>query len=314
MTYKLFLNELCIFLWKIFRFLLLIGMGFVIMYPVLYMFSTSIKPVEQLTDPSIVWLPRSITGENFKMAFDVMKYMEALINTLTIGGISSILQIISCAFIGYGFARFDFKLKGLAFAAVLFTVIVPPQTILIPLYLMYVKFSVPFIGPAISLAMGTDFSINMIDSNFSFYLPAVFGMGIRSGIYIYIFRQFFRGIPKELEEAATVDGCNAFTTFIRIMLPNATNGILTVFLFSFVWYWNDYFTTSIFLSTKQTLAVALTSLRANLSMLLDSKLDPYVMITRLQAGSLMVIAPILILYMLLQKYFTESIERTGIVG
>lgn len=98
-----------------------------------------------------------------------------------------------------------------------------------------------------------------------FYLQALTGVGIRSGLYIFLLRQFFRGLPLELEEAAEIDGCGPMKTFLRVIIPNAASMLLTVSLFSFVWYWNDYFNTNIFLSNNRTLAIALTGLQESLA-------------------------------------------------
>ena len=200
------------------------------------------------------------------------------------------------------------------FACVLFTIIVPPQVVAVPTYQMYFTFSIPFLGPWLESVTGVTLTANLINSPLVTYVPAAVGVGLRSGVYIFVFRQFFRGIPKELEEAATVDGCGAFRTFLRIMVPNAGSAFLTVFLFSFVWYWNDYFNASIFLPSRRTLAVSLTMLRLSLQTLGVNYLDPFSVSARLQAGALLTVLPVLVVFLFLQKYFTESIERTGLVG
>jgi multiple sugar transport system permease protein len=137
------------------------------------------------------------------------------------------------------------------------------------------------------------------------------GVGLRAGLFIYIFRQFFRGLPKELEDAAYIDGCGPFSTFIRVMVPNSFQAILTVLILSVVWHWNEYYLTSMFFLNKWTIATSLTGMTNHLN---DTNLNPYAFVTKMQAGSLLSILPILLMYLVLQKYFTESIERTGIVG
>jgi len=311
---SIILSELGRRVWAIMRFFILLGLSFIVLYPLLFMLSTAFKPVTEATDPSIIWLPKSLTLNNFDLALKGMKYGESLVNTLLYSGVTSLMQVASCAVIGYGFARFKFKESGLLFACVLFTIIVPPQVILVPTFRMYRFFTVPFIGQLLEKLTGLTLSVNLINNPLNSYLPALLGVGIRSGVYIFVFRQFFRGIPKELEEAATVDGCGAFKTFLRIMVPNAGGAFLTVFLFSFVWYWNDYFFASFLLPAKRTLAVSLTMLRQNLSTLIKENLDPFTLSARLQAGALLTILPMLVMFTFLQKYFTESIERTGLVG
>jgi multiple sugar transport system permease protein len=140
--------------------------------------------------------------------------------------------------------------------------------------------------------------------------------GLRAGLYIFIFRQFFAGISKELEEAASIDGCGPIRTFYQIMIPLAVPAFVTVLLFSIIWYWNDYFSASIyFVDEIKPLTVMLKNLNG---ILISSGLvggsNPLNSRMFIQAGALITIAPLLILYLFTQKFFTESIERTGIVG
>ncbi len=311
---SIILSELGRRVWVLLRFLILLGLSFVILYPLLFMFSTAFKPAAQATDPSVIWIPKSFTLDNFSLALKGMNYSQSLLNTLMISGGSALLQVASCAMVGYGFARFKFRESGLLFACVLFTIIVPPQIISVPTFRMYYAFTVPFIGPWLEGLTGAKLSVNLINNPLVFYIPAALGVGIRSGVYIFVFRQFFRGIPRELEEAATVDGCGAFHTFVRIMVPSASGAFLTVFLFSIVWYWNDYFNSSMLLTSRRTLAMSLTLLRQNLQTLGVNTLDPFTLSARLQAGALLMVLPLLVMFLFLQRYFTESIERTGLVG
>lgn len=308
------LHKLTGIAWSIFRTLLFIGLGFILLYPVIYMLSIAFRPVSEVMDPGIVWIPRHLTFDNLKTTFKVMNYPEALLNTVSIGVISAMLQLVSCAVAGYGFARFRFRERNILFALVLFTILVPPQTITIPTYLQFRNFDFFGILGAIGALNGRNLTINLLDTRFSFYLPSALGMGIRSGLYIYIYRQFFRGMPVELEDAAMIDGCGPFSTFTRVMLPNAKAVILTVFLFAIVWHWNDYYYAAMYLSSKLTIATSLANLRQSLKTQGINIYDPFMLVTRMQMGSLLAIFPLLVLYMFTQKHFTESIERTGIVG
>jgi len=245
-----------------------------------------------------------------------MAYAKSLGTTLKVDLVSSILQVVSCSIVGYGFARFKFKGQRIMFGLVIFTIIVPPQIVAIPTFMQYKFFDFFGLAKILSLIIGRPVHFNLLNSLLTFYLPAILGTGIRSGLFIYIFRQFFRGMPKELEDAAYFDGCSPFQTFFRIMVPNAGPAYLTVFLFSIVWYWNDYFYASMYFSTLRTISVSLAMLPQSIYQQINyfHAGDPYKVITRIQAGCLMAIAPVLILYIALQRYFTESIQRTGIVG
>lgn len=297
--------------WPIFRFFILLGLCFIILYPLIFMISTAFRPNEQMNDPSIVWIPKSLTLQNIQETWDVMKYGSTVLNTIKLNLVASILQVITCAITGYGFARFNFKGKGILFALVLLMIIVPPQITTIPLYLQYSYFN-----PLGLVKLFTGGTISLINSGFTMYLPALFANGLRAGLFILIFRQFFRGLPKELEDAAYLDGCGPLKTFVIVMIPNAASSFLTVFLFSVVWYWNDYYVSSSFFNQNDTVALMLKNLTSTLqSELFDNQtVGTRQMIVWLESGCILAITPILVMYVFLQKYFTEGIERSGLVG
>ena len=248
------------------------------------------------------------------VAFRNLDYVGSFLTSLQICGVSSLIQTAACCVIAYGFARFQFREKNLLFAMVLLTIIVPSQVTIIPLYLMFKDFGIPFVATYLEEMMGVYMTVNLIDNPVLFYMQALLGMGIRSGLYIFILRHFFAGFPQELEEAAEIDGCSAFGTFTRVILPNAGSMLLTVTLFSIVWYWNDHFYTSTFLGKTQTMAVALSYLRVNLAEEMGVVNNVYESSAQMQAGCFLFIIPLLLLYIFLQRYFVQGIERSGIVG
>lgn len=319
--YKKYARRISNAVWVIIRFFLMSGLSFVLLYPILYMLSMAFRPTGEVFDPSIIWVPKTFTFINFSKVLESMNYFEAVTQTVSVCILSSLLLIVSSCLTGYGFARFKFRGQKILFAILILTIIVPPQVTLIPLYLHNSRFDFFLLRPAIGfvtrLFIGKEITLpvaNLLDTPWSFYLPALFGNGIRSGLLIYIYCQFFKGLPKELEDAAYIDGAGMFQTFLRVIVPNATPAVLTVFLFSIVWYWNDYFYSAFFLSTNQTVSVSLAKLRAYLVTTNAFNTDPFQYITQLQAGCLLTILPPLVCYIIFQKYFTESIERTGIVG
>ncbi len=299
--------------WPVFRFFILFGLGFVIMYPLLFMLSTAFRPNEQMNDPSIVWIPKSFTLDNLKQTWEVMDFSNTVINTVILNVVSSLLQVVTCSITGYGFARFKFKGRGVLFAIVLLMIIVPPQITTIPLYLQFAYFKLFGIIPLYD-ANGDPLSI--INSGLTMYLPALFANGIKAGLFIYIFRQFFRGLPKELEDAAYLDGCGPFETYVKIMVPNAKTSFLTVFLFSIVWYWNDYYVSSSFFTENNTVALMLKNLDAALQQqLFDGQtVSVRQIIVWLESGCLLSITPLLVMYTFLQRYFIEGVERSGLTG
>lgn len=298
--------------WPIFRFLILFGLCFIILYPLIFMLSTAFRPNEQMNDPSVVWLPKSFTMQNIYDVWKVMNFGDTAINTVILNLIASVLQVVTCSITGYGFARFKFKGKGLLFAIVILMIIVPPQITTIPLYMQYAYFDLFGIIP---LFNGGN-SISLINSPLTMYLPALFANGIRAGLFIFIFRQFFRGLPKELEDAAYLDGCSPLYTYVKIMIPNAKQSFLTVFLFSIVWYWNDYYVSSSFFTRNDTVALMLKNLNTNLTQQLfdGQSVSVRQIIVWLEAGCLLSITPILIMYVFLQRYFIEGIERSGLAN
>lgn len=298
--------------WPIFRFFILFGLCFVILYPLIFMFSTAFRPNEQMSDPSIVWLPKSLTLNNIKETWDIMKYGSTVLNTIKLNLISSVLSVASCAITGYGFARFKFKGKNILFAIVVLMIIVPPQITTIPLFIQFSFFK----GAGLVKLFTGEAYISLINKGITMYAPAIFANGIKAGLFIYIFRQFFRGLPKELEDAAYLDGCGPFKTFIKVMVPNASSSFLTVFLFSIVWYWNDYYISSSFFTQNDTVALMLKNLDATLRAQLfnNQSVSPRQIIVWLESGCILTTFPILIMYVFLQKYFVEGVERSGLTG
>lgn len=293
--------------WSVFRFLILFGLGFIIMYPLIYMVSCTFRERGDMNDPTVVWLPRHLTLSVLKETVQAMDFGRTLRNTVALNLGCSVLQVISCALTGYGFARFDFKGKKLLFGIVIMMILVPTQVISLPLFFRFRFFGIRGVA-----------TVNLIDNMLTMYLPAITANGIRSGLMILIYRQFFRGLPRELEDAACIDGCGPFMTFVRVMLPNALSSVLTVFLFTIVWYWNDYYISTMFFNNTKTVATMLYNLDNELKMRLFGdatiQIGERERIVWNQAGCLISIAPILIMYAFLQNRFTEGIEYSGIVG
>ncbi|WP_078500471.1 carbohydrate ABC transporter permease [Paenibacillus selenitireducens] len=292
--------------WIIVRTLLILGFCYIILFPLFLRLSVAFRSKVDIYDPTVLWIPRHFTFDNLKIAITATKYGSALLNTFLISSTTTIIQLVACALAGYAFAKLKFKGSGLLFGLVIFTIVVPPQTIMIPLYLTYRYFD---LFGAIKLFTGKS-SVNLIDTFWPFLISSGTAMGLKNGLYIYIFRQFFRGVPKELEEASFVDGAGIFKTFYRIVLPNAVPAIVTVLLFSFVWQWNDSYYVSLFLSKVKVLSTQLTDMGSALGV----EPDPVYQSMLLNTGVLLMMAPLIILYLFVQRYFVESVERTGLVG
>ncbi|HBT65413.1 MAG TPA: carbohydrate ABC transporter permease, partial [Ruminococcaceae bacterium] len=192
----------------------------------------------------------------------------------------------------------------------------PPQTIAISSYLNFRFFDFGGILKLFSPLTGIT-EWNLLNTPWVFIIPSLFAAGLRSGLFILIFRQFFKGMPRDLEEAAKIDGCGALKTFIRVMIPLSIPAYITVLLFSFIWHWNDLYSSSMFFTLEiRPLSVMLNGLLSSLkdSGVIDSAMTTFEMRSYMQAGAFLTILPPLIIYIFTQRYFTESIERTGIVG
>lgn len=299
--------------WPICRGLLVFGLCFVIVYPLLYMITAAFRPRSEMNDPTIIWLTQNHTVSNIKDVIRVMNFWKTLGNTLFINIGCSIVQVITCAITGYGFGRFNFKGKNILFGVVIMMILMPPQIILIPQFMFFRYFN-PF---GIWHMIKGDY-INLIDNALTMYMPALTANGLRAGLFIFLFRQSFRGLPKELEDAAYLDGCSPLGTFIKVMIPNAGSTFLTVFLLSVVWYWNDYYVSTSFFTNNSTIALQLKNLDASLTRILFNngtvKVNARELIVWMEAGCLISITPILVMYIFLQKNFTEGIARSGLTG
>ena len=266
-----------------------------------------------MTAPTIIWLSRTYTLSNIKDAARTMEFGKTLLNTLFLNIGCSVLQVITCAITGYGFGRFNFKGKSILFGVVIMMILMPPQIILIPQYMFFRYFN-----PLGIYHLITDSYINLINSPLTMYMPALTANGIKAGLFIFLFRQSFRGLPKELEDAAYLDGCSPLKTFVSIMIPNAGSTFLTVFLLSVVWYWNDYYVSTSFFTDNSTIALQLKNLDASLTRVIfnngNVKVNQRELIVWMESGCLISITPILVMYIFLQKNFTEGIARSGLTG
>lgn len=300
---------------SILRYLMLTVIGYIVLYPLLYMISSSLKEMKALLDVRYIWIPRYISVETFKTAFGYLDFIPSLIKTLTLQVCSALIEIFVCAFIAYGFARFNFKFKK---AAVLFLML----SLMVPLPMYSLSLSVNFrqldflgIFGLFNKLTGIDLRLNLFDTNWVYWLPSVFGVGIRAGMMIYIYIQFFKGLPSELEDAAYVDGAGPIRTFLQIALPSSSVVIVTVSVLSIVWHWNESYLASLcFTNETRPLSVMLSLIEIPLhqdGLWLGTQ---PIANTIVFASCLLFIVIPLILYLILQRKFVKSIDRVGITG
>jgi multiple sugar transport system permease protein len=294
----------------LFAALLLTGISFIILSPLINLFSKSFMDIRDFYNPLVYLFPKNYTLFNYETALRFLDYGTSLTFSMIFVLIVTVLQAFICSLVGYGFARFSFPLKNVLFAFVILTIVIPPQTFMLRMYMQFRYFDIFNI---ISLVRGD--SLNLLNTPFPILILTVFGMGLRSGLYIYMFRQFFRGLPKEIEEAAFIDGAGKLYTYFRVMLPNAVPSLITVMLFSFVWQFNDTFYSSTFMMRYNFMSMNLSSVAGNFAASVGTlQVDPNLVTLVTYAAVLLAIAPIVLIYLVLQRYFIEGIERSGIVG
>lgn len=278
-------------LWKIVRAVILIGLCFVILYPFMVKIIDSFKSFEDYLDPAVKYIPKYFTVDNVKTVLSQMNYKKSFFTTLLFASTIGIIQVSVSALVGYGLARFNFWGNKVLFMLIIFELLVPPQTLMIPLFTRF-RF---FYG-----------GVNLIGT----YMPAIIlsltGLGIKNGLYIFMFRQFFINMPKELEEAAYIDGCNTFMTFYKVMVPSAVTLMVTVFLISFSWQWTDNIYSGLFMRGTGLLANAISNVNGG---------DDEIMIVAYNnSAAVLSVLPIAVIYIIGQKFFVQSVERSGITG
>ena len=278
-------------------YIILIFVGFVYLYPFLYMLVNSFMSTEDLLDPKITWLPGSPTLENYAEAIDLLRYFRRFLNSVITSVIPAIFQTVSCAVIAFGLSKFKMKLKPLWLALIVISFIIPTHVLTVPRYMIYDTY-------------------NMIDTVLPAFVPALLGQGLKSSIFILVFFQGFNTMPKSLEEAADIDGCGKYRFFTAIAIPNAKSPIVLTFLFSLVWYWNELQQFNLFFGSKiVTLTMSLSRLSETYFWTYGNSDAGNQFTSGINmAGTALSILPIILLFVCLQRQFVTSIENSGITG
>jgi multiple sugar transport system permease protein len=283
---------------KIAIYTLLISLGYIYLYPMFYMLTNSFMTLSDIISVSVNWIPSSLNWENYRIVWTAIDYPSALLDAIILAGLPALSATVSSALIGYGFARFDFPLKKLLLVLMIMTFIVPPQITMLPTFRMFANY-------------------NLLGSIRTFIYPAILGQGFNAAIFILIFYSFFRMIPKSLDESAQLDGAGPLTIFFKIAIPLAVPAIIIVFLFSFVWYYNETYLSGLFLrgSDMLTLPLRVEQFFTNYTSLYPegSRAAELIQSAKL-AGNILTILPLLILFFFTQRYFVEAIDKTGITG
>ena len=305
--------------WWIFRFIILLGLAYVVLMPFFSKITGSFMSPEDFIDVTVKYIPKYPTLDTYKAIIAESKYGEAFINTVALSLFCGVTQTFICSLIGYGFAKFKFKGSMLLFLLVVLTMVIPHQTLQLSLFMKFRYFDILGVfnllggGLTESLELIPFTSINLNNSYWPLALLSITGLAYRNGLYIFMMRQFYRGVPDELEESAYLDGCGTFMTFFRIIIPLSVPMMVTIFLFAFCWQWTDDFYTTVFFTSS------------GMKLMPDIIMTPKSLDTDFAAGDLyisairntcglLVMAPLIVVYLFGQRFLVQGIERSGIVG
>ncbi|MCR4906594.1 MAG: carbohydrate ABC transporter permease [Clostridiales bacterium] len=307
----------------IFKFLFLLGISYVILFPFYSKISSSFMSAEDFVDVTVNMVPRHPTLTTYKAIMTDNSYWKAFLNTLLLSGSCAILQTFVCCLVGYGFAKFKFKGNGVLFMIVIFTMIVPHQTLQLSMFMKFRYFDIGigkfsifnFLGGGLidSVNILKDPWLKLINTFWPLIILSATGLAFKNGLYIFMMRSFFKGIPDELEESAYLDGSGTFRTFVQIILPLSVPMLITVFMFAFSWQWTDnYYTTVFFTTTGPLLMPKIVKVPKSLNTAYAGS-NMYEAAIRNTCG-ILILLPLLILYTFMQRYIVQGIERSGITG
>jgi multiple sugar transport system permease protein len=316
---------------KIFRFIFLLGIAYVVLYPFFTKIAGSFMSPEDFVDVTVRLIPKNFSLDIYKAIWTDLHYLEAFANTLLISLLLSVIQTFVCCVIAYGLAKYKFKGNGVIFLLVMITMIIPHKTLQSSMSMNFTYFDVcgilSFLSGGASVGIESidavlsqinildlaDHSINLKNTIWPFIILAGTGLAFKNGLYVFMLRQFFRGIPDSLEESAYIDGSGDFRTFMQIILPMSVPMMITVFLFAFCWQWTDNFYTELFFTTTKTVLMPdIIDIPKSLKTDYAGQSLYYAAIRN--TCGLCIIAPLVILYLFGQRYLVEGIERSGLTA
>ena len=330
-------------LWYIVRFVLLLGIAYIVLYPFFTQIAGSFMGKNDFVDVTVMLIPKEFSIDMYKFILLENEYFTAFGNTLLLSGSTALIQTFVCCLVAYGLAKFKFKGANLVFLAVIFTMVVPHQTIQ---YSMFMNFRYFDIFGIIKLLSGNatvgeigflndilaninifgaeptskflqavveDGAFNLNNSYWPLIILSITGLGFKNGLYVFMLRQFFMGVPSELEESAYIDGSGVGRTFLQIILPLSVPMMITVFLFAFSWQWTDDFYTTLFFTTNKTVLMPdVVDIPTSLTTDYPGQ-NLYYSAIRNTCG-LLIILPLVIMYLFCQNFLVQGIERSGLTA
>ncbi len=340
-----FINASFVFnvIWYIFRLILLIGIAYIVLFPFFTKIAGSFMGKDDFVDVTVMLIPKNFSLDMYKFILLENDYFKAFGNTLLLSASTALIQTFICCLIGYGLAKFKFKGNKYIFALVIFTMVVPHATLQLSMFMQFryfdlfgiVKFfsgharvgeiswindilsKINLFGEAskntIIKGIIKEGAVNLNNSFWPLIILSLTGLGFKNGLYIFMLRQFFRGVPDELEESAYIDGSGTFRTFLTIILPLSVPMMITVFLFAFSWQWTDDFYTKLFFTTGKTVLMPdIVKIPTSLETQYAGA-NMYYSAIRNTCG-LMIIMPLVIMYVFLQNFLVQGIERSGLTA
>ena len=311
---KIRVNNAVAIIISIVRAIILFGLCFIIIMPILEKLSYAFRSPLDISNPQVIWIPDIWSTMNIEISYSLLT-MEghAFTNSLLLSAIVTVIQILATAIPGYAFARLKFKGSNILFYIVIASLAIPNEALKVSRTLFFTYY--------------TFFGYSLVGSTLAIYIMSIFGQGVRSAIFIFLFRQAFRNLPMELEESAEIDGASVLRTFWSVMFPNVRGTIVTVALFAFVWQYNDYYFANLFSyqRTHPLVTTALAGFSENLNSVISTQFvslrqemgdvigsEFYELIE--QTAALLMMIPLLVGYLFVQRLFVESVERSGLTG
>jgi len=272
---------------QFYRHLMLIAMASVMFYPLAWMLGASLRDDSQISDPGI-WPGQYFTVDGYVEGWEGIAgvpFARFLLNSFLVSGLCVLGNLIACSITAYAFARIEFRFKGLWFAIMLGTLMLPHHVILIPQYILFRE-------------------LDWLNTYLPFFIPKILAT---DAFFIFLLVQFFRAIPRQLDEAARLDGCGHVRIFLRIIIPLSKPALATTAIFTFIYSWNDFFTPLIYLTDTQLYTVPL-ALRSFIDATASSAFGS------LFAMSIVSLLPVLGIFIAFQKLLVEGIATSGIKG
>lgn len=265
----------------------ILSFGFLMFYPVLWLIASSFKAQSEIFQESYVLIPKQLRFENYVQGwagFGGISFGRFFSNSFIISGTSTVGQLICASLAAFGFTRVNFAGRKFWFAVMIATLLLPEQVLRIPQYILFNR-------------------IGWIDTYYPLILPQFFALPF----FVFLIAQFVRGIPTELDDAATIDGCGMFGIYYRIILPNIKPALITSGIFSFYWSWQDFFSPLLYLQTVEKYT-------ASIALQLFSDPNSVTNWGAMFAMAVLSLVPVFVIFISFQRHLVEGITTTGLKG